>query len=598
MPQKISPFLEGKFGWEVGESGWNSGMDENLLKFSYLFDRNVDAVVSTLPSNPTNGQAYFLTTDNRLYFRVSGAWYSSPLPKWFKFQLKSTGEVYQFNGYTASLVSSASEVDSRFEAVEMTLNSLGSAAFMDSEDFATADQLSLVGAYSQAYTDDFKNSLLSPTGTNLVGYGDTTLTEALSRIGKGRVSVLDYGAVGDGVSEDSSAINSAITDNPGKQVYVPDGVYRVDNPIYVLSGTRLVMSKGAVFRRNSTYTSNTTPVVYVLDISSELRGGTIQTDNNSPDGAVVIGHASPTDNRNSWYWRVCDLDILGNNSPGSVGWVIPSGQVTYPLDANYFGTIDKINTKGFDIGAILLENANAHNISNLHFWLCKVANIRLRGAYANNFTNMFFHGGAANGCIGIQLLNKTTGPYTSSEHNKFIGFSCETGGSLDQAFYIDTDCVGNTLIGATNVAGGYTILNADNNIQLNGYGSASYTSLPGEASKIDSVVAGTTTPITPPGFLSINQSGSFLITVNVYNNANANLNRTDLVLVSLRNSSFAPSSVVLVSSAFTAAGVSGEPTSVAYDVSFTDGPAAPRMTANITATAGTTFTVKAKIFRA
>lgn len=230
MPQKISPFLESKFGWEIGESGWNSGMDENLLKFSYLFDRNVDALVSTLPSTPTNGQAYFLTTDNRLYFRVSGAWYSSPLPKWFKFQLRSTGEVYQFDGSTASLVSSASEVDSRLDTAEMTLDSLGSAAFMDSEAFATTDQLSLVEAYSQAYTDDFKNSLLSPTGTNLVGYGDTTLTEALSRIGEGKVNVLDYGAVGDGVVDDTLSLRAAIAalkDMGGGTLYFPKGRYKV-----------------------------------------------------------------------------------------------------------------------------------------------------------------------------------------------------------------------------------------------------------------------------------------------------------------------------------------------------------------------------------
>lgn len=587
MTQQTSPFLEGKYGWSLGESGWNLGMDENLLKFSYLFEGTIDSIVSTLPA-PTNGAAVFLTSDKRLYFCVNSLWNSSPTPKWFVVKLKSTGENYIFNGTTLAPIPSSSSLQGQIDAINTGLpNQL-------------QDTLDSSVAYTDSRETTIRSDLSSAVGSQSIGYTNLNATTprtvalALSDF----TTVKDYGAVGDGVSEDSSAINSAITDNPGKQVYVPDGVYRVDNPIYVLSGTRLVMSKGAVFSRDSTYTSNTTPVVYVLDISSELCGGTIQTDNNSPNGAVVIGHESPTDDRNSWYWRVCDLDILGNNSPGSVGWTIPSGQVTYPLDANYFGTIDKINTKGFDIGAILLENANAHNISNLHFWLCKVANIRLRGAYANNFTNMFFHGGAANGCIGIQLLNKTTGPYTSSEHNKFIGFSCETGGLLDQAFYIDTECVGNTFIGGTNVAGGYTILNADNNIQLNGYGSASYTSLPGEASKIASVVAGTTTPITPSGFLSINQSGSFLITVNVYNDANANLNRTDLILVSLRSSSFAPSSVVLVSSAFTAVGASGEPTSVDYDVSFTDGPAAPRMTANITATAGATFTVKAKIFRA
>ena len=66
MPQQQSPFLEGKYGWSFGEGGWNTGMDENLLKFSFMFDRNVDAIVGSLPA-AVNGQAYFLTSDNRLY---------------------------------------------------------------------------------------------------------------------------------------------------------------------------------------------------------------------------------------------------------------------------------------------------------------------------------------------------------------------------------------------------------------------------------------------------------------------------------------------------------------------------------------------------
>ena len=33
MTQQTSPFLDVKYGWNYGESGWNTGMDENLVKF-------------------------------------------------------------------------------------------------------------------------------------------------------------------------------------------------------------------------------------------------------------------------------------------------------------------------------------------------------------------------------------------------------------------------------------------------------------------------------------------------------------------------------------------------------------------------------------
>lgn len=107
MTQQTSPFIEGKFGWALGESNWNLGMDENLLKFSYLFDRNIDGIVASLPA-PVNGEAYFNTTDNRIYYVVNGVFSSTPVPKWFVVTLRSTGQVYQFNGINLSLGSSFS----------------------------------------------------------------------------------------------------------------------------------------------------------------------------------------------------------------------------------------------------------------------------------------------------------------------------------------------------------------------------------------------------------------------------------------------------------------------------------------------------------
>jgi len=98
MPQKTSPFIEAKYGWAFGESGWNSGMDENLAKFSYLFNRNIDDIVITLPTIPVEGSAYYLTSEKRVYFVIGGVYYSSPVPKWFEFRLRTTGRIFQFNG--------------------------------------------------------------------------------------------------------------------------------------------------------------------------------------------------------------------------------------------------------------------------------------------------------------------------------------------------------------------------------------------------------------------------------------------------------------------------------------------------------------------
>jgi len=94
---ELSPFVEATYGWPYSFDGWNGDMDQNLVKFSYLHDRNIDAIVSSLPA-VVNGKAYFNTSDNRLYFDANGQRYSSAVPKWFEVTLRTTGEIYQFNG--------------------------------------------------------------------------------------------------------------------------------------------------------------------------------------------------------------------------------------------------------------------------------------------------------------------------------------------------------------------------------------------------------------------------------------------------------------------------------------------------------------------
>lgn len=191
MTQQTSPFLEGKFGWDYGEDGWNTGMDENLLKFSFMFDRNVDGVVSSLPT-VVNGQSWFLTTDNRLYFAVGGTFYSSPTPKWFQFTVKSTGVVYQFNGTTATVVDNLSQLDTRLDAVEVTVSGLGTAAFEDVAYFATQGALDAASAQANNYTDTLRADLLSTAsgkGALLVGKSFPVISDVPSlRVLAGRYS--------------------------------------------------------------------------------------------------------------------------------------------------------------------------------------------------------------------------------------------------------------------------------------------------------------------------------------------------------------------------------------------------------------------------
>lgn len=205
MTQRISPFIEAKFGWDFGESGWNTGADENWLKFSFLFDANVDSVVASLPP-VSNGVAHFLTTDNRFYFGVGSLWYSTPCPKNFIFKVKSTNDFYQFNGVSATIIDNPSQLDSRLESVELSVSQLGSAAFKDSSEFATQSDIDITSAQSAAYTDNLETRLesgASPVGF-IQGGVDAKLRTVIDKA-RERVSAEDF------LGTDSDSIRSAVS---------------------------------------------------------------------------------------------------------------------------------------------------------------------------------------------------------------------------------------------------------------------------------------------------------------------------------------------------------------------------------------------------
>lgn len=85
MVSTTSPYSGIEYGWDYGEDGWNSGMDLNLLRLSFLDKHYIDAVVGELPSDPAEGYSCLLTTDNLVYFYVNGEWMFVDLPEGYEF---------------------------------------------------------------------------------------------------------------------------------------------------------------------------------------------------------------------------------------------------------------------------------------------------------------------------------------------------------------------------------------------------------------------------------------------------------------------------------------------------------------------------------
>lgn len=83
--------------------------------------------------------------------------------------------------------------------------------------------------------------------SDVAGKGDALLrtkqpfTGAIARTqhdkNRETVSVLDFGAVGNGIADDSGAFNAAIS--TGKPIHVPSGDYRINSPIVMVAGTTI-----------------------------------------------------------------------------------------------------------------------------------------------------------------------------------------------------------------------------------------------------------------------------------------------------------------------------------------------------------------------
>lgn len=110
MASKQSPFYSVDYGWSLGEGGWNTGMDDNLVKLGFFARRVVDTFESTLPSTPAAGRSCILP-DNTVNVYVE-KWYSVA---------PTIGEVYKVGGVQYEFTGSSFILRQSAEDVEATL---------------------------------------------------------------------------------------------------------------------------------------------------------------------------------------------------------------------------------------------------------------------------------------------------------------------------------------------------------------------------------------------------------------------------------------------------------------------------------------------
>ena len=99
--------------------------------------------------------------------------------------------------------------------------------------------------------------VIAPNGRTVLGYirAASTAGAALTTNGgsvgwvpDGVSTVLHYGATGNGVTDDLTAIQSALNANTGRTLVFPTGIYQVSAPAEIKTNTRLVGENGAIIR--------------------------------------------------------------------------------------------------------------------------------------------------------------------------------------------------------------------------------------------------------------------------------------------------------------------------------------------------------------
>lgn len=296
------------------------------------------------------------------------------------------------------------------------------------------------------------------------------------------VSVKDFGAVGDGVTDDTAAIQAALDSGAGV-VIVPKStsVYCCDSLITIPEGIELKVERGAELKR-TTSSSSTDPVVFVKGINSKLTGcGTIRTDNNHPRGVVVCGHYDlTTSNYNAQKWLVSGVDIYGklagstgsaNTTVGTVagtsaniGIYVPSSQpVIGSSTSNYFGSIINVRVNQADVGICFMDQANAHQVVDVFMQDMYGSYLMMHGAYGNVITGVWCHRAKDVACKALYLRDKynPSAPFVAGHdtlRNTIHGFQNENqataetvsieAGSRDNWILFQHNTVGSSIVDA------------------------------------------------------------------------------------------------------------------------------------------------------
>ena len=291
----------------------------------------------------------------------------------------------------------------------------------------------------------------------LVGMSDGILQDMTNSTPEGWVNVKDFGAKGDGVTDDTEAIQATIdyAQLNNKTVYIPPGNYLIG---------------GTLQAKTKTHIKGEYSVEYWVGKQGNWGTQLIKNDSCDPGSIINLVSTSHIENIRFIYQKQCGvkgLISLGkediSNSVitnvyvknctffGRRSGEIDSDNTVYAIYiypstvAHYYNTFENLYIYNFDVGIKLSNQSNANSFHNITSLFC-IIHYDLDGTgnecLENVFTNLRMF------TMGTMEPQPTAIRMKYAKSNVFAGYNTETYG---KAFDIDINtCIGNMFFGHTN----------------------------------------------------------------------------------------------------------------------------------------------------